>query len=98
MAELLTEVDLLSRCRHECLMPLLGYCLAEEAPCLVYPLARGGNLEDRLLGGPSAAERLRLLGFPTPPPPLTWLARVRIVRDVMRALDYLHSPIEGKPH
>ena len=91
MAELLTEVELLSRYHHENLMPLLGYCLAPEAPCLVYPLARGGNLEDRLLLTSAGFDRLAALGWAEPPAPLTWPHRLTILRDAARALVHLHA-------
>ena len=49
--ELAREIQLLGTCHHPCLLPLLGFCLDEKAPCLVYPLMMGGSLEDRLLLG-----------------------------------------------
>ena len=49
--ELVREIQLLGTCSHPCLLPLLGFCLDPEAPCLVYPLMEGGSLEDRLLLG-----------------------------------------------
>ena len=33
------------------LLSLLAYCLDKKSPCLVYPLATGGSLEDRLSQG-----------------------------------------------
>ena len=45
--ELAREVQLLGTCSHPHLLPLLGFCLDPEAPCLVYPLMEGGSLEDR---------------------------------------------------
>ena len=47
--ELRQEVDILRRLSHMHVLPLLGYCLDSRGPSLVYPLAVGGNLEDRLL-------------------------------------------------
>ena len=47
--ELRREVDILCRLSHAHVLPLLGYCLDHRGPSLVYPLAAGGNLEDRLL-------------------------------------------------
>jgi serine/threonine protein kinase len=49
-----------------------------------------GSLEDRLLPTSHGAARLAQLGFASPPPPLPWQARVRILRDTLRALAYLH--------
>jgi hypothetical protein len=44
----------LGACRHEHLLPVLGFAAdgerAGEAVCLVTPLMLGGNLEDRLAG------------------------------------------------
>jgi len=90
-----TEMQTLGLCFHENLLPLFGYCLDAAAKCLIYPLMRGGSLEDRLmLGGEHNTERearLSALGYNSPPPPLSWQTRLRIIRDTMRALAYLHS-------
>ena len=51
---------------HENLLPLVGYSLSRDLPCLVYPLMAGGNLEDRLLLTAPALERLRALADSTP--------------------------------
>ena len=84
------EVELLSRCRHNHLMALSGYCYERAGPCLAYPLAHGGNLEDRLLRTSGGLERLALLGCHDPLP-LPWQARCRILTELLRALSYLHS-------
>ena len=99
-AELRSEVALLGRYQHEALLPLLGFCLDPQTRCLVYPLMPSGNLEDRLM--PTAGDaprRLRQLGLPARPLPLTWQQRLRAIRDVARALCYLHTPMidDGKP-
>ncbi|EOD07125.1 hypothetical protein EMIHUDRAFT_62297, partial [Emiliania huxleyi CCMP1516] len=91
LAELQSEVRTLSAACHPSLLPLLGACLAPERTCLVYPLCRGGSLEDRLYRTPAALERLRMLGFETPPPPLSSAARLRVLRDAASALHYLHG-------
>ena len=90
--ELWAEVALLSRCRHPHLLVLHGYCLEPCALCLVYPIARGGNLEDRLLRTADGLHRLdmSLLGCNSTPP-LSWQACVRILCETLRALTYLHS-------
>uniref|UniRef100_A0A0D3K468 Protein kinase domain-containing protein n=1 Tax=Emiliania huxleyi (strain CCMP1516) TaxID=280463 RepID=A0A0D3K468_EMIH1 len=77
LAELQSEVRTLSAACHPSLLPLLGACLAPERTCLVYPLCRGGSLEDRLYRTPAALQRLHMLGFETPPPPLSSAARLR---------------------
>eukprot|EP00326_Haptolina_ericina_P037276 CAMPEP_0181237446 /NCGR_PEP_ID=MMETSP1096-20121128/38764_1 /TAXON_ID=156174 ORGANISM="Chrysochromulina ericina, Strain CCMP281" /NCGR_SAMPLE_ID=MMETSP1096 /ASSEMBLY_ACC=CAM_ASM_000453 /LENGTH=715 /DNA_ID=CAMNT_0023332795 /DNA_START=24 /DNA_END=2171 /DNA_ORIENTATION=+ len=89
---LLNELQVLGVCRHEYLLPLLGYCLEGSMRCLVFPLMAGGCLEDRLIPSADGERRLRKLGFEGQPPPLTWQQRVRIIRDAMRALLYLHFP------
>ena len=99
-AGLLNELRLLGKCRHENLLPLLGYCLDRRALCLVYPLMAGGNLEDRLGLTPDASRRLSLLQPQAPQSaaeaPLTWRERLRILRDATRALAYLHQPQAAK--
>ncbi|EOD36781.1 hypothetical protein EMIHUDRAFT_55184, partial [Emiliania huxleyi CCMP1516] len=91
LAELQSEVRTLSAACHRSLLPLLGVCLARARACLVYPLCRGGSLEDRLYRAPAALQRLRMLGFETPPPPLSSAARLRVLRDAASALHYLHT-------
>ena len=91
------EVRLLGKCRHENLLPLLGFCLDSRDLCLVYPLMTGGNLDDRLRRSPEALQRISLLRppgqrFVPALGPLGWRERVRILRDVTRALLYLHTP------
>jgi serine/threonine protein kinase len=53
----LMEVKLLKAVEHPHLLPLLGYCLDEKAPCLISPLMRGGSLALRLR--PSEADAVR---------------------------------------
>ncbi|EOD07712.1 hypothetical protein EMIHUDRAFT_218241 [Emiliania huxleyi CCMP1516] len=82
----------LSAACHPSLLPLLGVCLAPARACLVYPLsAAAAAFEDRLYRTPAALQRLRMLGFETPPPPLSSAARLRVPRDAARALHYLHT-------
>ena len=89
--ELMTEIEVLSLCRHESLLPLLGYCLERGAACLVYPLVTGGSLADRLMRTPEALQRLGRLGV-QPDAHLGFRELLRILRDTMRALVYLHTP------
>ncbi|EOD36525.1 hypothetical protein EMIHUDRAFT_226294, partial [Emiliania huxleyi CCMP1516] len=91
LAELQSEVRTLSAACHPSLLPLLGVCLAPARACLVYPLCRGGSLEDRIYRTPAALQRLRMLGFETPPPLLSSAARLRVLRDAASALHYLHT-------
>ena len=97
--EFLQELQVLGGCRHENLLPLLGFS-AERSPgctggggvCLVSPMMRGGSLGDRLFPfADGASERLVLLGVPPQPAPLTWTVRLRIGAQIASALVYLHS-------
>lgn len=72
------EVKILKGCAHPHLLPLLGYCLSEEAPCLISPLMCGGSLGLRLRPADANYEQLALLGLTPPLKPLTWAQRVRI--------------------
>ena len=103
--EFLQELQVLGGCRHENLLPLLGFS-ADRAPgggggggvCLVSPMMRGGSLEDRLFpSGDGASARLALLGVPPQPAPLTWIVRLRIGVQIASALEYLHS-VEAATH
>ena len=87
------EVRLLASLQHEHLLPLLGYSLsAMRAPCLVYPLCRGGNFEDRLRPTDERSwGRLRRLGFLAPPPPLLWQERLAVLVGALKAVLHLHA-------
>ena len=86
------ELEVLKRCWHAHLLPLVGYCRCLEAPCLIFPLMRGGSLQCRLQLGEDDLTNLSRLGhFTAPPKPLTWRQRLRIVLQSSEALLYLHS-------
>ena len=57
-------MQVLGGCRHENLLPLIGFSADEGVQhehagvCLVMPLMKGGSLEDRLFLDPSARRRL----------------------------------------
>lgn len=77
---------------------MLGYYLGfsqTDAPCLVFPLMMGGSFADRLK--PSAADpsHLRRLGLPLNLSPLPWWTRLRVIREAVEALSYLHSSTAG---
>jgi hypothetical protein len=97
--ELLVEIQVLGTCRHENVLPLLGFCLHPQVQCLVYPLMSGGNFEDRLMLEREAVERLRALQPAGTSlgaiAMLTWQQRLRILRDSARGLHYLHLPLMG---
>jgi len=114
MRELLNEIQILGCCKHESLLPLLRFCLDSRLQALLYPLMRGGNLEDRLLATSEARRRLDVLtrvgeaaapssssgasaeGAVEPMARLSWQQRLRVVRDVSRALLFLHTPSKSR--
>ena len=57
--EVMAEVSNLRRCAHRDVLPLLGYCGAPRAACIVTALMRGGSLDDHLLLLPDARARLQ---------------------------------------
>ena len=89
LREFSREVDLLKKYRHQHLVPLLGFCLAEgeggqKQAFLVYPMMLGGALSDALS---DAARRLLLPAA----------VRLRVAADVAAGLQYLHAPGCGLP-
>ena len=82
--ELQNEIEVLALCRHESLVPLLGFCLDTSSLCLVYPLMEGGTLEQAIAESFGCGR------------PLPWRARLRILRAACRALLYLHTPSSTK--
>lgn len=73
------ELNLLSKIRHENLVPLLGFCSENDQQILVYPFMSNGSLQDRLYG--EAAKRKTL----------DWATRLSIALGAARGLTYLHS-------
>ena len=67
LADLQREVRVLQQCSHPHLLPLLGSYLEHEAPCLVFPLMRGGSFADRLWPKEADPEHLRRLGLGASP-------------------------------
>ena len=80
LGKLKGEVKMLKDLDHPHLLPLLGYCLSEAAPCLISPLMRGGSLKIRLRPAEADPEQLRLLGLTPSLLPLTWTQRVHAQR------------------
>ena len=99
LRDLREEQQLLAKCKHPHLIPLLATCEDPRAPCAIYPLARGGSYEDRLVPTPDGQRRLATLGLGSAwggqgsPVPLTWQERLRTLRDATAALVYLHTPL-----
>ena len=97
LSDLRREVEILRRCNHPHLLPLLGYCLDASAACLVFPLMVGGSLQTRLDLTASDCEYLRRMGhFTAAPKPLTWRQKLRVVVQAVDALLWMHTPTEGK--
>lgn len=66
----LNELKHLHKYRHDNILPLYGYCIKGDKPCLVYQLMTGGSLE----------QRLNTNKFQ----PLTWRQRIDICRGTAR--------------
>ena len=97
LSDLRREVEILRRCSHPHLLPLLGYCLDASAACLVFPLMVGGSLQTRLDLTASDCEYLRRMGhFTAAPKPLTWRQKLRVIVQAVDALLWMHTPTEGK--
>nr|XP_053645804.1 interleukin-1 receptor-associated kinase 4-like isoform X2 [Cherax quadricarinatus] len=73
-----TEIEVLSRCIHENLLPLEGFSCDGPDWCLVYAYMPNGSLQDRLAcsGGSE---------------PLDWQIRVRIGEGAARGIVHLHT-------
>ncbi|GMH46665.1 hypothetical protein TrVE_jg3223 [Triparma verrucosa] len=82
IAEFERELATLTHCRHENLLPLLGYCRAPDL-CLVYPFMENGSLFD-LLHLTDGRERKGAL-LPT------FISRLELLRQVVSGLVYLHG-------
>ena len=93
--ELKREVSVLQQCSHPHLLPLLGYYLDHESPCLVFPLMRGGSFADRMWPSEADPRHLKRLGLASALSPLNWSTRLRILRQATDALLYLHTPVAG---
>ncbi|XP_043714853.1 wall-associated receptor kinase-like 1 [Telopea speciosissima] len=78
--QFVNEVDILSHSNHEHVVKLLGCCLDNKDPLLVYE-SFSISLFDRIHHKLNdAAEQ-----------PLSWIDRLRIATETANALDYLHS-------
>ena len=75
LRDLKKEVAILQSAHHDHLLPLFGFCLDSQAPCLVFPLMVGGSLRARMDRGADDLAYLYRMGRFTaeaPPAPLTW--------------------------
>ncbi|KAJ0876721.1 putative protein kinase RLK-Pelle-LRR-I-1 family [Helianthus annuus] len=79
----LTEIELLTRCKHPNIISLLGFYMKANDIILVYEYATKGSLSDYL----GSKRKINL----------TWAKRIQICLDVAHGINYLHTNMEGKP-
>ncbi|CAM8944071.1 unnamed protein product [Rhodiola kirilowii] len=87
--ELLAQISMVSRLKHENVVGLLGYCIDGNTRVLAYEFASSGSLHDIIHGrkGVKGAQ---------PGPVLSWAQRVKIAVGAARGLEYLHEKVQ--PH
>ncbi|CAD7092126.1 unnamed protein product [Hermetia illucens] len=73
----LNELKHLNSCRHDNILPLYGYSINGDEPCLVYQFMAGGSLEQRLTSKKFV--------------PLNCQQRLNIAQGTARGLQYLHT-------
>lgn len=78
MQQSMGELRILNAVRHDNILPLYGYSLGGDYPCLVYQFMPNGSLEDRLLCRQGTY-------------PLNWEQRFNIARGTARGLQFLHT-------
>ncbi|KAM0038438.1 putative protein kinase RLK-Pelle-L-LEC family [Helianthus debilis subsp. tardiflorus] len=81
----LTEIELLTSCKHLNIVSLLGFCDEAGEMILVYEYAFKGSLGDYLVSGDKTT------GI------LSWAERIQICLDIAHGISYLHTDMEGKP-
>ncbi|XP_065226338.1 pelle-like serine/threonine-protein kinase pik-1 [Planococcus citri] len=74
----LRELKYLNNYKHDNILPLYGYSIDGEKPCLIYQFMSNGSLEDRL----QCRQGTRAL---------SWWQRVTIANGSARGLQFLHS-------
>ncbi|KAF6993248.1 hypothetical protein CFC21_010166 [Triticum aestivum] len=76
-----TEIEVLTKIRHRCIVKLYGFCSHSKCKLLVYDLIERGSLSSIFHDQELVKE-------------LDWPKRVTLVRDVAQALSYLHHDCE----
>ncbi|PKA49672.1 putative receptor protein kinase TMK1 [Apostasia shenzhenica] len=84
VSEFKAEIGLIGKARHKNLVSLVGYCEHENERLLVYEYMPEGTLAQHLFD----RERGRYS-------PLNWKQRLTIALDVAKAMEYLHSFMQG---
>ncbi|PIN24507.1 Serine/threonine protein kinase [Handroanthus impetiginosus] len=79
------EITVLSKIRHQNLVPLIGYCDEGDEMILVYEFMERGTLRDHLYSPKGESEES------TVGSKLSWDQRLRICIGAARGLDYLHT-------
>ncbi|KAK9048136.1 hypothetical protein SSX86_032901 [Deinandra increscens subsp. villosa] len=77
----LTEIELLTSCKHPHIVSLLGFSREAGEMILVYEYAFKGSLSDYLVSMVV----------------LTWSQRIQICLDIAHGISYLHTDMKGKP-
>ncbi|MCO5610050.1 hypothetical protein L7F22_064285 [Adiantum nelumboides] len=75
--EFYSELEVLSCAQHRNVVMLIGYCIEDKRPLLVYEFICNGSLDAHLYGRDKVS--------------LEWLARQKIAVDAARGLRYLHE-------
>ncbi|PIA50239.1 hypothetical protein AQUCO_01300760v1 [Aquilegia coerulea] len=76
--QFLNEADVVSKINHKNVVKLLGVCVESKVPMLVYEYVPNGTLSHHIHGSSS-----RILS--------SWRICLKILADIARALDYMHS-------
>ncbi|KAJ0877546.1 putative protein kinase RLK-Pelle-SD-2b family [Helianthus annuus] len=79
----LTEIELLTSCKHPNIISLLGFCMEAREIILVYEYATKGSLSN-YLGSQRNVN-------------LNWAKRIQICLDIAHGINYLHTDTEAKP-
>nr|CDM81087.1 unnamed protein product [Triticum aestivum] len=82
--EIIFEVPVVSRFKHENIIQLLGYCVEGDNRFLAYEYASRGSLHDILYGK-------RNVRGAEPGLVLSWAQRVKIALDAATGLEFLHE-------
>ncbi|PIN24677.1 Serine/threonine protein kinase [Handroanthus impetiginosus] len=85
LLEFRREITVLSKIRHQNLVPLIGYCDERNEMILVYEFMEKGALRDHLYSLKGESEESTLGSK------LSWDQRLRICIGAARGLDYLHT-------